>query len=314
MQLHQLEYVLAVAKYKGFTKAAEEINISQSSISQQINSLEKELGVSLFIRTTRSVQLTPAGEDFVIYATRIMNEIESANRCIQEYVSVIKGQLTIGIIPVVGHYFIPEIIASYQKKYPKVKVNLIESQDNELLELLHLSDIHAAFTQKTSSDLPLKHFPLIKDQMVILLSSNHPLAYKKSLDLSKLKNELFILTPNSSGHNHDFQNACRKAGFEPRVLMTCSSVQTMLSLVNENLGVTVLSSRVAYTMIREYHDIKILELAPKIERSIYLSIHKNINISPALKSFINATSQWVDSKRTQHLAYYNHDCDFERVL
>ena len=91
MEMHQLEYVLAVAKYQNFTRASEVLKTSQSSLSQQIIKLENELGISLFVRTTRSVQLSPAGEEFVKHARRIMSEVIEARRCIYEYTSFEKA-------------------------------------------------------------------------------------------------------------------------------------------------------------------------------------------------------------------------------
>ncbi len=286
MQFHQLEYVLAVARCKGFTKAAEEINVSQSSISQQISSLEKELGIELFYRTTRSVQLTPAGKDFIKHASRIMAEVNAAVQCIQEHLSVVKGQIRIGIIPVIGHYCIPKLLASFNKNYPNIVLSLIEYQDEELLEMLASSKIDVAIVQHMNQDPSLKYFPLINDQMVALFSKRHPLSYKKSVHLSDLKDEKFIITPPQSGHSYDFYKACVSVGFKPNVLMTCSSVQTILSFVDQELGITVLSSEVAKIFAAE-HNVSILKLSPTIDRTLYFTINKGKNISPALKALIN---------------------------
>ena len=295
MQLHQLEYVLAVSKHQSFTRAAEEIKISQSSISQQISNLEEELGVSLFTRTTRSVQLTPAGSEFIKHAARIMSEITAAHQCVHEYVSVNKGHLKVGIIPVVGHYFIPHLLATFQKKYPNIQLSLIENQCDELLELLHSSEIDVAIAQQISSDYEFQYFPLVTDQMVVLTSAEHPLASQKSVHLKQLKNENFITTPITSGHYHDFFNACRDMGFNPKIPMGCSSVKTILGLVSEGLGITVLSSKVAATF-NNNPGIATLVLTPPILRRIFLIINKNTNISPALKALVNFTSQWIESK------------------
>lgn len=141
MEMHQLEYVLAVAKYQNFTRASEVLKTSQSSLSQQIIKLENELGISLFVRTTRSVQLSPAGEEFVKHARRIMSEVIEARRCIYEYTSFEKGNLTVGIIPVVGHYRLPNLLSSYKKSFPRVILNLLERQCNELIPMINSHEI-----------------------------------------------------------------------------------------------------------------------------------------------------------------------------
>lgn len=294
MQLHQLEYVLAVAKYGNFTRAAEEINISQSSLSQQISTLEKELGINLFIRTTRHVYLSSVGQDFVTHAMRIMSEVDATYHSMQEYVSVDKGDLTIGIIPVVGHYPIPKLIASFNRDFPGVKLSLVENQDDTLLDMLSNSKLDAAIVQNADIESPFQYFPLYADKMVLLTSSSNHLASKKSINLNELKKEKFIITPMTSAHHHDFMNACRQEGFEPDILMTCSSVKTMLGLARENLGVTVLSSKVATTMPLN-PGITLLELTPTIKRNVYFAMNKNANVSPALKVFVKYVSQWINS-------------------
>ena len=302
MQLHQLEYVLAVAKYSSFTHAAEEINISQSSLSQQISTLEKELGINLFIRTTRSVYLTSVGQDFVTHAMRIMSEVNATHQCMQEYVSVHKGQLTIGVIPVVGHYPIPELLAGFNRDFPGVKLSLIEDQDDSLLEMLNNSKLDASIVQYANIDSPFQYFPLYTDKMVLLASSKTHLASKKSIDLKELKNEKFVLTPLTSGHQHDFIKACKSDGFEPKILMTCSSVKTMLGLTRENMGVTVLSSKVAISSMRPDSGLVIIELTPTIERKIHLAIQKSANLTPALKVFVKYVSQWITSCENSQLS------------
>jgi DNA-binding transcriptional LysR family regulator len=295
MQLHQFEYVLAVAKYRSFTRAAKEIKISQSSLSQQISNLEKELGVTLFIRTTRSVYLTAAGEDFVSHAANVMADINATRKCMQEYVSIDKGHLTIGIIPVVGHYPIPKLLASFNREFPGVKLSLIENQDEELLDMLCSSMIDAVFVQRTSNDVSIDAFPMYTDQMVLITNTAHALAFRKSVNLKELRKEKFIITPPVSGHYQDLEKACADVGFEPKIFMTCSSVETILGLTKEGVGITALSREVARKMAGGDELLSIIPLTPVIERKIFMCIQKNVNISPVLKMFVKFMAQWISS-------------------
>lgn len=293
MQLHQFEYVLAVAKYRSFTRAAKEIKISQSSLSQQISNLEKELGVNLFIRTTRSVYLTAAGEDFVAHATNVMADVNATRKTMQEYVSIDKGHLTIGIIPVIGHYPIPKLLASFNREFAGVKLSLIENQDDELLDMLSSSMIDAIFVQHSPPDVNIDTFPLYTDKMVLVTNTSHPLAFRKAVNLKELKKEKFIVTPPMSGHYRDLVKACNNLGFEPKILMTCSSVETILGLTREGIGITALSSKVANDMGGNDPNLSITTLNPLIERKIFLAIQKNVNISPVLKMFVKFVAQWI---------------------
>lgn len=294
MQLHQLEYVLAVAKHRSFSKASEEIRISQSSLSQQIINLEKELGVDLFIRTTRSVALTTTGADFVVHAMRVMEELAATRKCVQEYVSVEKGHLTFGIIPIVGHYPIPSLIASFNRKYLGVKLNLIENQDDELLSMLNNSLLDAAIVHMVRQEYDFEAFPLYSDVMVLLTNTQHHLAYRKMVGLKELQEEVFIVPPPVSGHYHDFEKACNAVGFEPKILMTCSSVATILAFVREGLGISMLSSH-SVSMWASDPLLRIMTVTPAVKRNLYLVIQKNINITPVLKMFVRHAAQWIAS-------------------
>ncbi len=283
MELHQIEYVLAVAKYQNFTRAAEEINVSQSSLSQQISKLESELGVNLFVRTTRSVQITPAGAEFINHAQRIMSEITAARRSIQEYLTTEKGYLTLGIIPVIGYYQIPKVLAEFQKNFPGIKMSLLESQCDDLLSMLRETKIDAAIVHHVISDPHYHYTTLLEDQMVVVVHKNHSLANRKAVGINDLRGEKFIITPPISGHHQDFVSACHAAGIEPEVILTCSQVRTILGLVREEIGVTVLSSCVAEMDITP--DLCQIQLVPPIIRKINLVLLKNAYKSPALKMF-----------------------------
>jgi DNA-binding transcriptional LysR family regulator len=293
MEMHQLEYVLAVAKYKNFTRASEVMKTSQSSLSQQIIKLENELGISLFVRTTRSVELSPAGEEFVKHARRIMSEVIEARRCIHEYTSFEKGNLTVGIIPVVGHYRLPNLFSSYKKSFPRVILNLLERQCKELIPMLNSHEIDAAFVHQTIEEPNLQFTPLITDQMVIVTSERHPFAARKSINIKELEYEKFIVPPPTSGYNQDFQKACRSAEFEPEIILTCSSVKTILGLVREDLGVAALPAGVA--SMDWGFGTKNLELKPAINSTIFLAT-RNKDLLPTLKEFIKFTSKWTQKQ------------------
>lgn len=292
MEIHQLVYVLAVAKYHNFTRAAEEVKTSQSSLSQQINKLEIELGISLFVRTTRSVQLTPAGSEFVKHAHRIMSEVGEARKSIQDYVTIVKGNLTLGVIPIIGYYRFPNLLASFQKNFPGVKMRILEEQCEELLSMLHSLKIDAAIVHRTSPATHFQFHHLISDHMVVVTSDHHPLASRKSVHIKELINEKFILTPPASGHYHDFLDACHAAGFQPNVLMNCSYVRTMLGLVREELGITVLS---ATTALKDMGPgLTIMALNPTIDRNMYLALLKDTDLPATVKMFKNFALQWVN--------------------
>ena len=118
MELHQLQYVLEVAKRRHFTKAAEEIGVAQSSLSQQITKLEEELGIKLFERTTRSVYPTPAGEEFLMYAKRILEDINTVKQSMQSHIGLTRGKITIGAITTLESIDFVALITAFHQTYP----------------------------------------------------------------------------------------------------------------------------------------------------------------------------------------------------
>lgn len=294
MEIHQLEYVMAVAKYYSFTRAAEEINVSQPALSQQINKLENELGISLFVRTTRSVQLTPAGKEFLTHARLILSELIRARHCIQEYATIKKGHLSLGASMVMGYYNIPKLVSFFQDKFPGIKLDILEGECEELLNMLHTSKIDAAFVQITKPDDRFKSYKLVTDRKVLVTNHDHSFAKRLSVDLKDLKNEKLILTPDASGHYQDFYNSCRAADFVPNIALNCSVVNTILSFVREGLGITVLLSGVAAAECGA--GIKIIPIIPAIYSEIALLTRSGANLSPTLKLFLNSASQWLKTQ------------------
>jgi DNA-binding transcriptional LysR family regulator len=292
MELHQLEYVRTVARHQNFTRAAEEINVSQSSLSQQINKLENELGVRLFDRTTRKVKLTPAGVDFVRHANNIFQEIEDAKRTIQEYLSIERGYITLGAFPVIGHFQLTTLIADFQKTFPGVKLSFHEAECEELSVMLAASKIDLAFLSEIAAPA-VEFYNLMMDEIVLVVNSFHPLAVQQSVTLTELRDESFIVASPSAGIYQNFLDACNENGFNPKIVYHCSQIETNVGLVQENIGVGVLSSQVA----KHYRDkISILRIVPPVIRKISLAALKNANYSPAVNVFIKFALQWVASR------------------
>jgi DNA-binding transcriptional LysR family regulator len=292
MELHQLEYVRTVARHQNFTRAAEEISVSQSSLSQQINKLESELGVRLFDRTTRKVKLTPAGVDFVRHANNIFQEIEDAKRTIQEYLSIERGHITLGAFPVIGHFQLTSLIADFQKTFPGVKLLFQEAECEDLVAMLGASKVDLAFLSEIESGA-VEFYNLLMDEIVLIVNSFHPLAVQQSVTLAELEDERFIIPPPSAGLYKNFLEACKENGFNPKIVYHCSQIETNVGLVQENIGVGVLSSQVA----RHYRDrISVLRIVPPVIRKISLAVQKSVNHSPAVNVFIKFALQWIAAR------------------
>ncbi len=197
MEFHQLEYFLALEKYLSFSEAAESICISQPTLSYQIKKLEKELGTELFIRSTRNVQLTPAGAEFLKYAKRILLDIQTSKSVMLDHTNLTKGSIRIGALRLITNLGITSIIADFIKKYPGIKIQIHQGNTDVLLTKMHRGEIDVAFiTTPFKFDHEFTFYPLIKDKKV---SGNQSfrdilLSYcKEENELSQIEQSLPLL-------------------------------------------------------------------------------------------------------------------------
>ncbi|SHM80491.1 DNA-binding transcriptional regulator, LysR family [Caldanaerovirga acetigignens] len=291
MEIHQLEYVVAVETYRNFTRAAEAKNISQSSLSQQIKKLEEELGINLFVRTTRSVELTPAGAEFIVHAKRILSEINKARQSVQKFSSFERGTLSIGIMPAISYYNLIPILTNFQKKFPGVKLNLLEKECEELNWLLHSGKIDAAILSLNKHDSQTHYYTLKEEKLVSLINKKHPLASKLFVEVKDLENEKLITPPINSGNYQDFLKACLANGFTPNILMHCSQIATITNLIRDEFGIGILASCVAESV--KDPNIAVVPIIPTINRKVYLAVRKEDKMLPLLKVFIKFAHQWI---------------------
>src|SRR5215218_7804273 len=135
MEMHQLRYVVAVARAGNFSRAAEQCHISQPSLSQQILKLENELGERLFDRRKREAKLTSHGEAFLRHAVRILEEVDAAKREATDAKNLLQGTLTIGVLPTIAPYLLPRVLAAFARRYPGVEIIVQEDTTERLLKL-----------------------------------------------------------------------------------------------------------------------------------------------------------------------------------
>jgi DNA-binding transcriptional LysR family regulator len=286
MDIYQLEYALAVAHYQHFSHAADEICVSQSTLSHQINKLEEELGVRLFKRTTRTVYLTAAGEEFIAYATRIMSEIKQAKQAMRQHAMAERGQIIIGAIPTIGLLKLTTALAEFQRSYPNLQMDIQEDFSGRLLEMLLASEIDVGLLTPPSGSLlcnNICYYPLISDELVLTVHRNHPLSTEKIIHLNAARNEKHIIMKPNNGLRTIVLDACRNAGFEPNIVYQSRQVETVLGLVSEGLGVALMTSRVANYLKQPAYAIVRLHDAPK--RVTALAILRHERHSPAVKVF-----------------------------
>ncbi|MGH2496202.1 MAG: LysR family transcriptional regulator, partial [Ktedonobacteraceae bacterium] len=290
MELRQIRYFVVVAHKRHFTRAAEELSIAQPALSQQIQQLERELGVMLFERTSRQVRLTSAGEALLIRAERILAEVEWARMEMQEYSGLARGRVVIGALQSLEAFRFPALLARFHTRYPGIDIVLREEATERLLELLHTGQLDLTLIQIMDDSWPseLTTAPvvtekLLTEELVLVAAPSHALARRQNVAVEELRDEPFILFKPGSGLRHTIMQRSLAAGFTPRMLFESGELGTVRSLVAEGLGISVLPRSVAEAQGRE---VAIVSLDPPPMRTILLAWHTNVYHAPASAAFL----------------------------
>lgn len=282
--IEQMTYFLAIEKHKSFSIASHELCISQSSLSKQIKALEIELDTKLFDRNTRNISLTLAGEEFSIYAKKFVNDYENIITNMKKYSNNNSPMLNIGTIPVLTQYGFTSTIAAFKNIHPDIGINIIENENEDILNMLCKSEIDLALLRNLN--LPkesLDILPLIDDELVLVTSKDHPLAKKDKISLSDAKDENFILLGARSGIYATCISECEKHGFTPNIVHSMYKIETVLGLVGENLGVTMLMKNVISSF--NHSNIAIVSLENPLIASFAIVSNKNKKLSTNEKLF-----------------------------
>src|ERR1700758_1684887 len=191
--MHQLRYVVAVARAGNFSRAADQCHVSQPSLSQQIQKLEEELGEKLFDRLKRQARLTPAGEALLHRAVRILEEVDSAQRDARDRRKQLRGPLVLGVLPTIAPFLLPRAVAAFSRSTPAVEIIIQEETTAQLLKLLAECELDLAIASLPVRDHRFEIEKLFDEQLLLALPPAHPLASRRRVRLADLENERFIL-------------------------------------------------------------------------------------------------------------------------
>src|SRR5712692_4052675 len=239
MELHQLRYFCAVAETGSFSRAAEQSHVSQPSLSQQIIKLEEELGARLFDRLGRSVRLTELGKTFLPRARAVLRELEAAKGDVVERKDFVGGPVTVGVIPTVGPYFLPRVLTSFSRKFPQVRITVVEEITPVLLDRLRSGAIDVAILALPIRGHEFDAFPLLTERLFAALPKKHKLTSRRSLSLKDLRAEPFLLLRDGHCFRDTAVAACDRARLHPQIVFESGQFSSLLSMVGAGMGVSI---------------------------------------------------------------------------
>jgi DNA-binding transcriptional LysR family regulator len=252
VELRHIRYFVAVAEARSFTRAAEQLRIAQSPLSQQIRKLERELGVDLFVRSTRSVRLTHAGDVFYERGRRLLAASDEAVVAAQKAARGELGALSLGFTGSVTYELLPTLVRVYQERNPDVRLELhsemlTPAQVDALLE----GRIQVGLLRPPVHAKGLVVEVLREEPIVVLLPARHPAAATRTLALGALRDEPFVGYPSSppSTLHGVMLAACRQAGFVPWIRQEAADTATLVALVASGLGVALVPASVQHLQL-----------------------------------------------------------------
>ncbi|HZL47006.1 MAG TPA: LysR family transcriptional regulator [Opitutaceae bacterium] len=239
MELYQLRYFLAVADNGNFTRASERCNISQPSLSQQIKSLESELGHKLFHRLGRRAVLTEAGQVFLDRVRRILLAVEDASKELRDS-PTIERRIKVGAVPTLAPFLLPLILERCRALYPYLLVQIHEDFRPDLVRGVAEGDLDLAVIPQPIKDSRLSVEVLYQEPLLLVVGKGHRLATKPAIAARDLADESFVLLGHTSTLSAEIERFCGDHDFVPKLGHRCSQVSTVKALVALGPGISIL--------------------------------------------------------------------------
>ena len=284
LDLADLRAFLSVADFGSFRVASENLHLSQSALSRRVDKLEMALGIKLFNRTTRRVELTTVGRAFVPRAQNVMRELEDALVGIKDATERIAGLVTIACVPSAVGYFLPAVIKRFRASYPKVRIRLIDEYSSEVLLAVARGDADFGLTYIGTQEADIDFAPLLEERLIVACPVGHPLARRKRVTWAELSEYEYLTLAQGSGNRFLIDQALARVDRKPQWTCEVRHVPALVSLVEAGLGLGVVP-RLA--MPPEGHSglVSIPLEDPAITRLLGLIRRRGRELMPAARLF-----------------------------
>ena len=296
MEMQQLRYVVAVARTANFSRAAELCHVSQPSLSQQIKKLEDELGERLFDRMKRAAKLTSQGETFLPRAIRILEEVDAVKREATDAQDLLRGTLTIGVLPTIAPYLLPVVMAEFTEKFPGVEIVVQEDTTARLLKLALDYEIDFVLASQPIQNERLEVTGLFSEELLLALPPGHRFARKRTVAAADLEGERFIVMKEGHCLGEQVLGFCDRRDVKPKISFRSSQLETVQAFVASGLGISLIpamATRCKRENLPEYRSL----LSPRPERKIVVAWPKQRPPGRAAKEFLKMVTARFGTSR-----------------
>jgi DNA-binding transcriptional LysR family regulator len=278
-----VEAFLAIAEHGSFQKAADAIHLTQTALSRRLQNLEALLGVTLIERTTRSVELTTIGRDFLPQARRLVTDLEAALSEIHESGKAQRGDVSIACVPTVGVQYLPRVIQAYAARHPQNRIRILDHASSDVAAAVLRREAEFGINIAGSHHPELRSEPLTEDRFVLVCRRDHPLADRATTSWRELESYRLIFAGEVSGNRPLLDGALAGLGLAIDAFYEVQRSSTALGLVAAGVAAAVVP-RLALQK-SAYPRLRVVALAdPVVSRSLVLVSRRNAHLSPAAQA------------------------------
>ena len=283
---NQLIYLTEVVKQQNFTKAAEKLYVSQSTLSKSLKALEEELDVEIITRNSKSFALTNEGKEVFAYAERILNFVNSETHDLRQQLHGSAGSLTLGIPPTAGSAYFNSRIYAFHEAYPDVHLRIEETPSNVLIEKMEAGNIDMGIVLEPFVNSSFIRKPVCRSEIGVCVSKDHPLASRGRIALKELSNESFLMMTPDYMFRNIVDEYCRQAGFTPKVIFESSQWDMLYDMAASNFGVVFLP----FWLMEKWEksDVSILHIEqPQMPWIMSICYQKSRHLTEPMRNFLS---------------------------
>lgn len=291
MEMRQLEYFQAVSRLQNFTRAAQELHVSQPSITNAIQKLEEELGVLLFDRSQKKVTLTPEGTAFYDRVEKILFDIRQALEEMDDFSKLNRGTIKFAAPPMIGAYLFPNIFNLFKLAHPHLDLVVYEEGSLAARAMLEREELDLGIIILPECAAMLNSIPITSQEIVLCLSPEHRLSTAPSVSFTQLRDESFVLLKEEFFHRRLVLDECARHGFTPRIVFSSNQIETVKAMVASNVGISFLMKMV----VRNHANLVGVPLTEPLSINIGLVWKKGKYLSRAAQAFIDFIVEYTNS-------------------
>ncbi len=289
MEILRLRTFCKVVELNSFTKASEVLYLTQAAVSQHVQALERELGVTLFERGVRTLTLTDAGRRLYDYARRILELHDEAKQEISRVPTALTGEVRIAASTIPAEHILPPVLTSFRQQHPQVRVTVVVSDSEATLTTMRANQADVGVVGLKPTSLRLSFEPLVEDELVLIVPPKHRWARRKSVSLDELKREPFIARESGSGSRWCLERGLEQVGTaltDFNVILELASNEAVKEAVLQGGGVSVLSRRAVERELKARQLKAVAVNGLRMERQFYLVTNKRRVLSSAARKFL----------------------------